>query len=34
MATPVIAKSASAELLLPAVEDEVKLFLASDAENN
>ena len=34
MATPVIAKSASAELLLPAVEDEVKSFLTSDAENN
>ena len=34
MATPIIAKSASAEVLLPAVEDEVKSFLTSDAENN
>ena len=34
MAIAIIAKSASAEVLLPAVEDEVKSFLTSDAENN
>ena len=34
MAIATIAKSASAEVLLPAVEDEVKSFLTSDAENN
>ena len=34
MATPIIEKSASAEILLPTAEDEIDSFVTSDVENN
>ena len=34
MATPIIEKSASSEILSPTVEDEIDSFVTSDVENN
>ena len=34
MATPIIEKITSAEILSPAVEDEIDSFVTSDVENN
>ena len=34
MATPIIEKSASSEILSPSVEDEIDSFVTSDVENN
>ena len=33
MATPIVGKIASAEILSPTIEDEIDLFVASDLEN-
>ena len=33
MATPILGKSASAEILSPTIEDEIDSFVASDVEN-
>ena len=33
MATPIVRKSASAEILSPTIEDEIDSFVASDVEN-
>ena len=34
MATPIMEKSASSEILSPTVEDEIDSFVTSDVENN
>ena len=34
MATPIIEKSASSEILSPTVEDEIDSFVTSDVDNN